>query len=184
MTSNKDKNVLVLVDLFKDDKSTISTNKVRKLIKKMVTSKVFDEIIFIQNKKRTNYLKCVSFADFFIKNKDFTKNFNNVHTFDFEGLSFLNEDFITLLKKINNEKVPHKIFIAGENFIPSIFKSVLDIYDKSEITPFILKKYILMRYKRRENKRGLKTLSSLIGDVHVLKDNIFKKKFKKEWLVD
>lgn len=182
MTYDKDKNILVLVDLFKKSKSTIKTKRYNKLIKKIIEKNIFDVIIFSNNQQITNSLKCVSFADFLKKNEDFIKDFDNIKIFNYDGLSFFNDDFLSLIKKLNEGRTPNKIFISGAHFSHSIFKSVLDIYSKSEITPFLLKRYLFINKNFLKEKKSLSTLSYLIGKTHILKDNILRKKFLKEWL--
>lgn len=182
MTYDKDKNILVLVDLFKTSKSTFKTKRYNKLIKKIIDKNIFDIVVFSNNQKITNSLKCVSFADFLKKNEDFIKDFDNIKVFNYDGLSFFNDDFLSLIKKLNDGKTPNKIFISGAHFSHSIFKSVLDLYSKSEITPFLLKQYLFINKNFLKEKKSLSTLSYLIGKTHILKDNILRKKFLKEWL--
>lgn len=181
---SKEKNILVIVDLFKSDKSTISSHNKIKKINKILDKGIFDNIVFVSNVNKGSSLKCVTFAHLSTKKDILFPKKDNYFYYQFDKfLSFYSQEFIDLIKKLNENKMPKKIFVIGNNFTRSIFKSVLDLFVSSDITPFVLTRYLVhSKGWRHKDKLSLKVLKEIIGDIYFLKDDVSSKRFAKNWL--
>lgn len=157
--------ILIVVDIQNGFCQTNGTREVADKIIALTRNGSFDKVVATRfiNKEESPFRKYLNW-DKLSKNPDIdlVDGIKADEVVDKAVYTCVNNDFIDLLKKLNNDRVPNKVHVCGVDTDCCVLKIAVDLFEKG-IMPIVLTEYCFSNAGIEMHKSGLDILNRLIG---------------------
>lgn len=168
------KNILIVVDIQNGFNRYEQTHILADKIVKLTNSGIFDSVIATRFRNRegsqyTNILNWHRLID--SPDIDLVNGIRADNVIDKWVYTCITDEFMTLLKKLNDGEMPTHIFICGADTDCCVLKTATDIFEQG-LMPIVLTEYCDSNGGPKSHEAGLLVMSRLIGKKCIVSDNI------------
>ena len=171
------KNILIVVDVQNGFNRYEQTHILVDKIAKLTNSGLFDKIIAtrFRNKEGSQYTKFLNWHRLIDDNDiELVKGIKADIVVDKWIYTCINEQFMSLLKQINDNELPTHIFICGADTDCCVIKIATDIFEQG-IMPIVLSEYCDSNAGPLSHDAGLLVMKRLIGKNSIVSNVIASK---------
>ena len=174
------KSILLVIDV-QNGFINSSTENTKNEIVDLLKSKIFDIIIatkFINN-NGSNFEKILKWNK--LKDKKEQQIDNNVENYidyiiEKEGYSAYTNELKNILKRVNGDKLPSKLYLVGFDTDGCVLATAIDLLEAG-IKPIILEKYCSSTGGEEYNKAGIRVLKRVVGEYNIVLEKNITKEF-------
>lgn len=171
------KNILIVVDIQNGFNRYEQTHILADKIIKLTNSGLFDKIIATRflNKEGSQYTKILNWHRLIESpDIDLVDGIKADEVVDKWVYTCITEEFMSLLKKLNDGEIPTHIFICGADTDCCVLKTATDIFEQG-LMPIVLTEYCDSNAGPKSHEAGLLVLGRLIGTKCIVADKITSK---------
>lgn len=171
------KNILIVVDIQNGFNRYDQTHILADKIIKLTNSGLFDKIIAtrFRNKEGSQYTKFLNWHRLIESpDIDLVDGIKADEIVDKWVYTCITDEFMSLLKKLNNGELPTHIFICGADTDCCVLKTATDIFEQG-LMPIVLTEYCDSNAGPKSHDAGLLVMGRLIGKKCIVSDKITSK---------
>ena len=172
------KNILIVVDIQNGFNRYEQTHVLADKIIKLTNSGLFDKIIAtrFRNKEGSQYTRFLNWHRLIESpDIDLVDGIKADEVVDKWVYTCITDEFMSLLKKINDGELPTHIFICGADTDCCVLKTATDIFEQG-LMPIVLTEYCDSNAGPKSHEAGLLVMGRLIGKKCIVTDKIKDKK--------
>lgn len=168
------KNILIIIDMQNGFNRYEQTHILANKITQLTNKGLFDSIIATRflNKEGSQYTRFLDWHR--LQNKpdiDLIDGINADYIVDKNIYTCVNNNFLSLLRKLNDGKRPKYIFICGADTDCCVLKTATDLFEKN-IMPIVLTNYCDSNGGPLSHEAGLRVMGRLVGRKSLVEDSI------------
>lgn len=171
------KNILIVVDIQNGFNRYEQTHALADKIVKLTNSGFFDKIIAtrFRNREGSQYTKFLNWHRLIDSpDIDLVNGINADEIVDKWVYTCITDDFMSLLKRLNDGEMPTHIFICGADTDCCVLKTATDIFEQG-LMPIVLTEYCDSNAGPKSHEAGLLVMGRLIGKQCIVPDKITSK---------
>lgn len=171
------KNILIVVDMQNGFNRYDQTHILAKNVVELTNSGIFDKIIATRflNREGSQYTKFLNWHRLMNSpDIDLVEGIRADEVVDKWVYTCVTDEFMSLLKKLNDGEVPTHIFICGADTDCCVLKTATDLFEQS-VMPIVLTEYCDSNGGPESHKSGIMVMDRLIGKKSIVADKITSK---------
>lgn len=171
------KNILIVVDIQNGFNRYEQTHVLVDKIIKLTNSGLFDKIIAtrFRNREGSQYTKFLNWHRLMESpDIDLVEGIKADEVVDKWVYTCITDEFMSLLKKLNDGEMPTHIFICGADTDCCVLKTATDIFEQG-LMPVVLTEYCDSNAGPKSHEAGLLVMGRLIGKKCIVSDKITSK---------
>lgn len=172
------KNILIVVDIQNGFNRYEQTHTLADKIIKLTNSGIFDKIIAtrFRNKEGSQYTKFLNWHRL-IESPDIelVNGIKADEVVDKWVYTCITDEFMSLLKKLNDGEMPTHVFICGADTDCCVLKTATDVFEQG-LMPIVLTEYCDSNAGPKSHEAGLLVMERLIGNKCIVADKISNRK--------